>query len=92
MIKELFFNWHKNKEKEMWMDPPNGLWKSVMTNDIIIIDYDGDELIQLEKQEKISIKERWNDLIKEANINLAEEDKAASQIIGLIKGYNIRKR
>ena len=91
MIKKLFFNWHKNKEEEMWMDPPNGAWKNVITDDIILIDYDGENLIQTEKERR-PIKECWSVLIEEAEKNLVEEDNASSIIIALIKGYETRNK
>ena len=90
MIKKLFFNWHKNKEEGMWMCPPHGGWNKVITDDIIIIDYDGVNLIQRDK--KRTIKERWSELLEEADKNLVEEDNASSIIIALIKGYDIRNR
>ena len=91
MIKKLFFNWYKNKEEEMWMNPPYGAWNKVMTDDIIIIDYDGENLIQTDKKRR-PIKERWSELMEEADKNLVKEDRASSIIIGLIKGYEIRNK
>ena len=91
MIKKLFFNWYKNKEEEMWMDPPHGAWNKVITDDIIIIDYDGENLIQTDKKRR-PIKERWCELMEEADRNLVEEDNASSIIIALIKGYEIRNK
>jgi len=91
MIKTCINNWQQNKEYELWMNPPYGAWSNVKKDDIILIDYDGENIIQTCVKTK-SIKDRWNELVFEADNNLIEEDNAANKIIAMIKGHNIRKK
>lgn len=90
MIKNCINNWQQNKEFELWMNPPYGAWSKVKKDDIILIHYDGENIIQTCVKTK-PIKDRWNDLVLEADNNFIEEDNAANKIIATIKGYNIRK-
>lgn len=90
MIKSCLKNWQNNKERDLWMNPPFGAWSNVNKDDIILVDIDGSSLVQTYIKSK-SIKEKWNDLVFEADNNLIDEDNAANRINAIIKGYCIRK-
>ena len=77
MLKKYIDNWHKNKENELWMNPPNGLWRQVINDDILLIDSNG-EIIS---EEIYSIKDSWKRLVFEADLNLEKEDNSARIIL-----------
>lgn len=81
----LLKQWHYNTEVAQWYNPASKYWKYARIEQPIILNDDGNEV-----DPQVIRNECWDRLVKESNINLRLEDKAASILLAALKGNHTR--
>lgn len=84
--RQLVRGWQQSAERDNWYDPSSSTWKYPRCELPIVINEVGEEVSADDQR-----KAWWNKLVRDSNLNLSDEDAAASRIIAAMKGHHARQ-